>query len=160
MGIAVPIPTVTEVLGPAGKVARQARLEMIPYRRRAAAHFFPDAGLELRQSDVEIVPRSAPAFEIAENGLNPVDGFGEDRIVAFASFEFPPQVREISRKALWKKAEEARRGCVFLFGLKPGIMGAVDRHVACVDLDDVMEQHHLQHPVSGHRSDGMLGQNQ
>ena len=90
-------------------------------------------------------------------GLCAIYRTGENRIIAFACFELIPKRAHLGALIFRQKGKKTISGGDFLGFFPGGIMGAVDRRVACVDFDKIMQKKHTDHPVDIHRAVGMFG---
>ena len=122
-----------------------------------------DAGFELVEGHVIGDPRPAAGLQVGHHRLDAVERFGKAGVGCFGGFEFVPEGAELLRDVGGKKPEDAVGGapfgglrCIAGMGLP---IRRMDRHIAHVDFDQVMDQQHADHAVDLHARPGLIGQN-
>ncbi len=131
---------------------------MLPYNRRTPLDLDADTALQLVARHGVVRPSPAVCFKIADHRLNPVNRLGKDRVIAFGGFELIPQRPE--RPGLIRRQQPEDPVCRPLldgFGQRR-IMGSVDRRVACINFNQIMDQKHPDDPGDIDGPIGMLGQ--
>ena len=125
----------------------------------------PRAILELRAKtcvalDAVFAPRAALRVVVAQQRLGPVDGSGETGLGRLLRLELFPKRAHLLCLIVWQQAEDAVGGPFFAVTFANLRRRVVDKGVACVDLDDVVHEDHLEHTQEIHRFVGILSRAQ
>lgn len=117
----------------------------MPDLGRAAPNLDPDTGFQLLRGHIIFDPAAAIGLQIGDQRLYAVDGFGEDGVVGLGGFKLFPEGAVVVALVGGQDAKDAVRSFLFLDGLNSRIGAAVDGGIACVNLDDVVQEDHLDH---------------
>ncbi len=79
--------------------------------------------------------------------LDMIHALGHARIHAFAGLEFAPKRHQ--RRTLGQQAKQPLGSRTFSSGQRRPVMGQMDRVIAAIDLDQIMDQDHGDSPVRG-----------
>ncbi|MCY1369999.1 hypothetical protein D9M69_570680 [compost metagenome] len=116
--------------------------------------------MDLFQRHAALRPGSSAGEYIDEQRLKTIQRFRELRVFGLRPLELLPQAQEFAGLRRRQQAEQPRRGPGFLFGLPFARGSAMDRKIAGIYLDDVMQQEHPDDPVGINRPIGILVQDQ
>src|SRR5690606_13632178 len=129
-----------------------------PQRRGPAGYEGPGAGLDVGAGDTKLQPSAAPEEVVAVDGLEAIDGPGESRLGRLSGLKLVPERPELLRLVGGQEPKKAL-GCQLLPLVLLGAVVVVVEVVARVDLDNVVNEQHLDHAsyVEG-RGRGKLSQ--
>ncbi len=92
---------------------------------------------------LKTVLRATISFEVADDRLYAIKGLGENGVVGLGRFEFAPKT-EIGVALIWRQeAENTVRSSAFDLFDDRHVVVAMDRIIADIDLDEVVDQQHL-----------------
>ena len=98
-----------------------------------------DTGIDVVERDSVVAPAPASGSGVQERRLDPVQSAGKAGVFAVAGLEFVPEAAQFRCEVGWQQAEDPVRRGLLGRRLRHGIVIAVDRRVAGVDLDNVMD---------------------
>ena len=133
-----------------------------PQRRCAPGNLYPDAAFQLIRRDVVGYPGAAAAFDIVHHRLHPVQRLGKDRVGGRRRLELFPQRAQLCPQVGWQQPKDAVCSAGFCLGRIRRRVGKavcrVDRYIAHVDLDQIVQDQHPDHPVDAHIGAGLISQ--
>lgn len=131
-----------------------------PQGRGAAFDRRPAARRDLFERDRAFHPGAAVGRGVVQHRLEAIQGLGEFRVVAFGGLELQPQFAELAGLRLRQQAKDALGGEAFALGLAGMGRRDVERHIAGIDLDDVVDQQHFDDARHVDRTGRVLGEHQ
>jgi hypothetical protein len=109
-------------------------------------------------------PGAAPGGKVLHHGLHAIKAFGKDRVGGFGGLEFLPQRAQVAADVGGQKPEDAVGGGAFGIQHRGRSVGCavrgMDRRVAGVDFDQIMQDQHADHAVDLHAGARLIGQHQ
>ena len=111
-----------------------------PNSGRTLCNLIAHASHQLRIADVIIRPRPAAVLKVRSQGLHTVNRLGKDRVVAFRCLKLFPECSQFRTLGLGQEAKEAIRRKSFDMFLFGRVKVAVDRRIARIDLDQIMDE--------------------
>lgn len=113
---------------------------MFPDHWSTAFHFHSNTVLQLLLGYIEIGPGSTVSLKIANDGLYPINGLGKDCVIGLSRFEFMPKTAIGISLIRRQKTKDPVGSSSFNLFQRRYIVVTVDGVVACIYLDEVMNQ--------------------